>query len=315
MPIPSPVAADATGIADAQWITDVRDALRDYPKYTTETWTADGTNGVVAFTGAPLTVAKPPINFTAAGVSSLLVRDNTAGQNYTVITSGVPSATQVLVNHDTGEVQWLAAPTASHAIQLSYQYCRWSDYSIMNALYDGLRAMFPRVGKNYTDTSIGIQVNQWDYTLPLWFQDPRSRLTGVEIADPYIPTEPFRTAPSGYKRVGLTTIHLPWSQHYSPVARLRIHGWGPYLTLADLEPQLYQLPIWYALGALLPKQETKRIREDTLVALAGTGGQQPTLHLQTGDYFARRFEQAMTLLARTPTPSLPMTTTYATRRY
>src|SRR5690349_3142556 len=107
MPIPTPVAADSTGLPDTTWITDVRDALRDYPKYTTETWTADGSNGVVSFTGAPLTVAKPPINIPGglASNTSLLIRDFTASQNYSVITSGTPSGTQVLVNHDTGEIQ------------------------------------------------------------------------------------------------------------------------------------------------------------------------------------------------------------------
>lgn len=314
MPIPQPVASDSTGLPDSTWVTDVRDALRDYPKYTTETWTADGTNGVVAFTGAPLTVAKPPINIPGGLVAntSLLVRDNSAAQNYTVIISGTPSSTQVLVNHDTGEIQWATAPTTGHIIQLSYQAVRWSDLSILTALYAGLRAIFPASGKTYTDIEIPIQVNVWDYALPIWFQDPRSRLLSIEIADPYIPTEPFKPAPPGIRRVGLTTLHLPWSQSYSPTARLRLSGWGPYLALGDLEPQLYHLPIWYALGTLLPKQEAKRIREDTMVPLTQAGGQAPSLQLQTGDYYQRRFEAALAVLARTPGPgpSLPMSTSY-----
>lgn len=319
MPIPNPVAADSTGLPDSQWVTDVRDALRDYPKYTTETWTADGTNGVVAFTGAPLTVAKPPINIPGGLVAntSLLVRDNTLPQNYTVITSGVPSSTQVLVNHDTGEIQWATAPITGHVIQLSYQSVRWSDLSILTALYDGLRAIFPASGKTYTDITIPIQVNVWDYTLPLWFQDPRSRLLSIEVQDPYVQIEPWKPAPGGFARVGLNQIHLPWSQRYSPAARIRIQGWGPYLTLGDLEPQLYHLPIWYALGALLPKQEAKRIREDTMVPLTQAGGQAPSLQLQTGDYYQRRFEAALASLRRTqgPMPGLPLVTVYERRRY
>ena len=318
MPIPLPVAADSTGLPDSTWITHVRNRLKDYPQNTTGTWTADGANGAVSYTGAPLKVAKPPINITGdimSGVSSLQVRDNTAAQDYTVITSGTPSATQVLVNHDTGEIQWATPPAAGHAIQYAYQFCKWTDASITTALYDGLHAMFPRVGKTYTDTTIQIQVNQWDYTLPLWFQDPRAKITGVEVADPYIPTEPFRPAPAGYRRVGLTSLHLPWSQRYSPVARLRIHGWGPYLTLGDLEPQLFELPSWYALGVLLPNQETKRIREDTMVPLSQTGGQAPGLNMQTGDYFARRFEAAMAILARTSQPGVGLATVYQMRHH
>jgi len=296
MPIPSPVAADATGLPDSSWISRVRDSLRDYPKYTVDAWTADGSNGVVSFTGAPLTVTKPPIN-----TGSLQVRDNTAGQNYTVITTGTPSATQVLVNYDTGEIQWATAPTTANAIQISYQAVRWTDDSITAALYAGLRAMFPRVGRTYMDTSIQIQVNVWDYTLPIWAQDPRASVSKIEIADPYIPTQPF-VPMDNWERVGLTQIHIPQSQRYSPVARLRVTGWGPYLSLGDLEPQLYELPKWYALGTILGHQETKRIREDTLVPLAQEGGQGPGLLVQTGDYFMRLFERELDRLQRTMGP-------------
>lgn len=257
-------------------------------------------------TGAPLTVSKAPINS-----GSLLVRDNTAGTDYTVVTSGSPSATQVLVNYDTGEIQWLTAPTTGHAIQISYQAVRWTDDSITAALYAGLRAMFPRVGKTYVDTSVSIAVDTWDYTLPVWAQDPRSRVVKVECADPYISIEPFRPL-DNWERVGLTQLHIPRSQAYSPIARLRITGWGPYLQLGDLEPQLYELPKWYALGVLLPHQETKRIREDTMVPLTQEGGQAPGLLVQTGDYFARRFEQELDRLARSPGPglALPIRTVY-----
>lgn len=312
MPIPSPVAADATGLPDSTWITDVRDGLEDYPRRLTETWTADGVNGPSAVNAAPVSVLYPKIND-----GSLSVTNSTTSTNYSIITTGTPTASQVLANYDTGELQFLTAPAVGNLIQVSYQTCKWRDQSILTGLYDGLRSMFPRTGKTYSDTTVQIQVNQWDYTLPVWFQDPRARLLSVEIADPYIPTEPFKPAPGGFRRVGLTQIHLPWSQSYSPVARLRIQGWGPYLNLSDLEPQLYHLPIWYALGVLLPKKEAKRIREDTMVPLAQTGGAQPGMHLQTGDYFARRFEQAMQLLARTagPMPGLPLTTVYAARRY
>lgn len=311
-PIPNPVATDTTGIGDAQWITDVRDGLRDYPVYYADTWTADGTNGVVGPSALPIKTSQKPIND-----GSLQVRDNTAGTNYSVITSGTPSSSQVLVNYDTGEIQFAAAPASSHAIQMSYQMVRWRDYSIETALYAGLRAMFPRVGRVYVDTSIGIQVNVWDYTLPIWAGDPRSQILKIEIADPFIPTEPFLPLKGGFSRVGLNQIHIPRSQSYSPVARLRITGWGPYLALGDLEPQLYHLPIWYALSVLLPKQEAKRIREDTMVPLTQEGGQQPGLLTQTGDYYAKRFEQELDRLARNAGPgkSIYVGTTYEMRRH
>ena len=317
-PIPSPVAADSTGLPDSRWITTARDYLADFPKKLTETWTADGTNGLFgSVSSAPVSVLYPPVNGTAADSNPPLVRNNTTAVNYTVIDSGTPTGNQVLFNYYTGEFQFAAAPALNNLIQVSYLTCKWTDTSILAGLYDGLRAMFPRVGKTYVDIATQVAVNQWDYTLPTWFADPRSRLLSIEVQDPYTTIEPWKPAPGGFRRVGLTQIHLPWSQRYSPAARIRVQGWGPYLSLGDLEPQLYDLPLWYALGALLPHKEVKRIRDDTMVPLTGQGGVQPGVGLQTGDYFARRFEAAMAVLARNPgpMPGLPLQTVYEARRY
>ena len=296
-PIPSPVAADSTGLPDTQWITDVRDALKDYPERTIDNWTADGTNGVVGPNAAPVKTSKRPVND-----ASLNIRDNTTGTNFTVITSGTPTSTQVLVNYDIGELTFLTAPAANDVIQWSYQFCKWRDGSIMTGLYAGLRQMFPYLGKVYTDTSANIQVNVWDYKLPIWAQDPRSRIYNVEIRDPGITVEPYRQLRGGFHRVDLTTIHIPQAQSYSPTANLRIVGWGPYLTLGDLEPQLYHLPVWYALSVLLPKNESFRLRQDTAVPLTQEGGQQPGLLTQTGEYYAQRFREELKNLSRNPGP-------------
>src|SRR5438552_18100033 len=107
-PIPNPVASDSTGLPDLTWITDVRAGLRDYPKKLIETWTADGVNGPSAVAAAPLSVLYPPINGDATA-NTPLIRDNTAATNYTVIDSGAPAAGQVLVNYDTGELQFASA--------------------------------------------------------------------------------------------------------------------------------------------------------------------------------------------------------------
>jgi hypothetical protein len=305
--VPAPVASDTTGLPDSQWISSVRDGLEDYAEYTLETWTSDGTNGVVGPAANPLKTTKRPIND-----GSLSVRDNTAAVNFTVITSGTPSSTQVLANLNTGELTFLTAPAAAHAIQISYQAVKWRDQKILDALTGGLRAMFPRVGKTYTDTSTNIQVNVWDYTLPLWCQDPRSRLFNVKVRDPGITVEPYRQLGGGWTRINLTTLHIPRSQYYSPTANLQLVGWGPYLTLGDLEPQLYDLPIWYALSVLLPKKESFRLRQDTAVPLTQEGGQQPTLLTQTGEYYAQRFERELERLARVMGPgwNIRVLTTY-----
>jgi hypothetical protein len=94
--VPAPVAADTTGLPDSQWIASVRDGLEDYPETTIDSWTADGTNGVLGPNAAPLKTTKRPIND-----GSLQVRNNTTGVNFAVITTGTPTATQVLANLNT----------------------------------------------------------------------------------------------------------------------------------------------------------------------------------------------------------------------
>jgi hypothetical protein len=304
-PVPAPAFADATGLSDAQWIADVRDSLEDFPRWLLETFTGDGVNGLNTATSAPISVQFPKINgSSASGDNTPLVTNVSDSVNYVVVDyPTVPIAGQVQVNYDTGELTFQAAPANGKIFNVSYQTCKWRDKSILTALMDGLRAMFPVCGKTYTDTAIQIRVNQWDYQLPAWFQDPRSRIISIEVNDLNQPTEPYKVAPPGEERVGLGLLHLPWAQSYGPTAVLRIVGWGPYLHLADLEPQLYNLPIYSALGSLLPKRETKRIREDTVVPLAGIGATQPTLHLQTGDYWERRFQAGLAALARLPGPT------------
>lgn len=295
---PNPVAADSTGLPDSNWIGRVRDMVRDYPEYAgVESWTADGTNGVVSATASPVRTSKRPVKD-----GSLSVSDTTGSINYTVVTTGTPTGTQVLINYDTGEMTFAAAPTVNHVLNWNYQYCKWSDQTIDDQLMAGLRKMFPRVGKTITDTSISIQTNVWDYTLPTWCQDPRSRIHAVYVVDPNIPTEPYRDIRGGWFRKDLTTLHIPHAQSYSPVARLQIVGWGPYLTLADLEPQLYDLPCLYAAGMLLVNQDTFRLRQDTMVPLTQEGGQQPLMLTNAGSRFLKQFEDALNALARTPGP-------------
>jgi hypothetical protein len=233
---------------------------------------------------------------------SLSVRDNTSAVNYTIITSGTPTGTQLLANFDTGELRFPIAPAANDVVQINYQTVKWRDQKILDALYAGLREMFPHVGKVYTDTSTSIQVNVWDYTLPVWAQDPRSRVYNVEIRDPGIIVEPYRDIRGGWYRVNLTTLHIPRSQYYSPVGNLRIVGWGPYLVLGDLEPQLFHLPVWYALSVLLPKKESFRLRQDTAVPITQEGGQAPGLLTQTGEYYYQRFKECLAELAKVPGP-------------
>ena len=308
-PIPTPVASDATGLPDSQWVGDVRDALEDYPDPKNESWTADGVGGVFGAGAGPLRLQNKPYDGTPVG-TYVSVTDNGVAQ--TVVTTA-PTSGQVQIDYNKRALIFPTAPTSTHTIAVGYYSCTWTDASILTALYAGLRQMFPSVGKTYFDSSIQIQVNKWDYTLPLWAQAPDAQISLVEFQDPSIATEPWRPL-NNWARRGLTQLHVPGAQRLSPVAKLRVTGWGGYQQLSDLEPDLYHLPIWYALSVLLPKKEAFRIRQDTMVPLTQEGGQQPGLQVQTGDYYAKRFDAELKQKKRAygpPGSSRPIATTYA----
>jgi hypothetical protein len=310
VPHPNPVAATETGLADQTWINDLRDSLRDYPQGgNKDTITADGTSGVFSATAVPYYCSKKPISDNPADFNLAV-----GAQVYTAIFSGTPTGFQVLVNPDTGELIFPSAPAAAALISWTYKTLRWRDQTLGDKLYAGLRRMFPKVGKTYSDITIPIQVNVWDYTLPEFMADPRSKLLNVEVADPFIPTEPFRPL-KNYERINLTTLHIPQSQRYSPAAQLRITVWGPYLRLGDLEPQLYYLPIWYAMGTLLASEEAKRIRSDMAVTVQQEGARPPLTQVQAAAFYINRFETELADLKGTPTVRRRLVSSYARDRH
>lgn len=328
MPTPNRLPSDSTGLSDSQWISDVREALQDFPVPANGSWTADGVGGVFGVASAPLTLDRGPVYDGWVGTNNAIstyvaVRDNTAATNYTVITSGTPTSSQVLLDPNARTLTFLTAPTSGHAMQAGWYTCKFSNTSILTALYAGLSVMFPSVGKTYVDTSVQIQPNQWDYALPSWAAAPDAVVSMVEVQDPYVGNTGITVQPwvdvggyGWYRSNGLLSIHIPRAQRWSPAARLRITGWGGYQALGDLEPDLYHLPIWYALSVLLPKRESFRIRQDTLVPMAGEGGQQPGLQVQTGDYYAKRFDAELKQKSRAygpPAISRPIVSTYAFR--
>jgi hypothetical protein len=309
-PVPIPVAAPETGLADQVWVNELRDGLRDYPQGgNKDTITADGTSGVNSSTATPYYCSKKPISDNPADFAL-----SVAGTPYAAIFTGTPSGSQVLVNPDTGELVFPSAPAASSLISWTYKTVRWRDQTLGQRLYAGLRQMFPKVGKVYSDITIPIQVNVWDYQMPEFMADPRSRLLNVEVADPFIPTEPFRPL-KNYERINLTMLHLPQSQRYSPAAQLRITVWGPYLRLGDLEPQLYYLPIYYAMGSLLAGEEAKRIRSDMAVPLQQEGARPPLTQIQASSYYMNLFRTELDGLKRTPTMRTRLVSSYARDRH
>jgi hypothetical protein len=297
-PVPLPIAADATGLPDSQWITDVRDALRDYSQWQSDTKTGDGTNGVNAAGALPYILSRKPVN---DGNDPLIT---VGGVSQTRDTANPPAASKYYINYDTGELFFNSAPGNGVAVNINYQPVKWRDSAILTGLYAGMRQMFPVCGKTHVDTSIQNQVNKWDYQLPFWAQDPRCQILKVEVIDPDIPTVPYQDGPNvvSWYRVGLNIIHIVNSQRYSPAARYRITAWGPYLSLGQVEPALYHLPIWYAVGTMMMKQEGVRVREDTMIPLTQEGARPPLTMAQLGGTYMKAFWDALGKMSRQPGP-------------
>jgi hypothetical protein len=292
-PLPQPAYQSETGLTDQTWINEVRRELQDTPQDYRDTGTTDGVSGVAAAGSQPYQTSKKPIS-DAPGDFSVTV----AGVVYPVDTSNPPATGKVYVNYDLGEIYFASAPATGQALSVFYKRVNWTDQTIGQALYAGLHRMFPTVGKTYTDITIPIQVNVWDYPLPPRLAEPRSRIKWVEIIDPFISTEPYRFL-DNWRKVGDGMLHIPESQSYAPTAQLRIVGWGRYLTLGDLEPELYDLPKWYAKGMLLADDEARRLRA---VAQPTQGDSQrpPLMHIQAGAFFMQQFNQQLQALRRTP---------------
>jgi hypothetical protein len=298
---PIAVAAE-TGLADSYWITQVREALGDRPMPKTNTWTADAVNGVFAAGGTPLVVNPKPIYDQAGGISvGVAPLQGQALVNYPLSTVNPPAAGQVYVDYGAGLVYFNSAPALNSYVVIGYQYVKFTDQAIINALYAGLRAMFPVVGKVSADTTNTILVNTWDYPLPAFLTDPRSRVLRVDIIATDVMTEPYKPIYDWY-RTGIDQITIPRAQAWSPTARIKITGWGPYQWLGDLEPQVSRLPIWYALGVLFGNREGQDRRKDAQVPAAQEAASQQLQQLQMARHYMNLFEQELRRLAKVPGP-------------
>lgn len=297
-PTPQPQSVASSGVPDSQFITDVRRSLGDQPIWLREQQSGDGTNGVNSAAAVPFRVGRPPIYDNTTSNTPLYV--TVGGTSQTVISTGTPGTNQVLVNYENGELTFGAAPASgTNNVLWAYQKVKWTDQAILNALMAGLRAMFPKVGKEYVDTSVTIQVVKWDYQVPVWAQSPGSEIYGVEVQPAGISVVPFRPlAAPDWDRIGVNTLHIPESQMYPPNSILRITGRGPYLKLGDLEPQLYELPILYACFSLLAKEEAVRLRDDRMAAASSEGAHAPGQMTNTSGFYKKMFDQELDKVRR-----------------
>ena len=160
--------------------------------------------------------------------------------------------------------------------------------------------MFPALYKRATDTSITMQVNQWIYTLPQDFWDPRVQILAAYLQE--VPASVNRPVPiPGVFRIGLRDLQVPTSQYYTPGATLWLEYKAPYRSLSELEPQAYDLPLWYAAAQLLGFDEARRTSVDVNSVASGSSANPPQYMQNSGGWYMSQFNALLAKLKAPPT--------------
>lgn len=202
----------------------------------------------------------------------------------------------VNINTDTGEIIFILAPPTG-TLSLRYQASRFSDQAITDALYEGMRSMYPDFWQPAIDTSIQLNANTFEYTLPAVFQDPRVVLMRVEIRYPSGIIQYTDVKDWDYTQ---GNDYITFYSLRTPGSTLRLTYNAQYTALADLETQIMHLPVYYAVARLLADAEAQRSRQDELVPVTQEGGSQPGNAERISDFWMNKYESERQRLARNP---------------
>jgi hypothetical protein len=290
----------SAGTSDAVFIRKLRLFCEDEPLFSPEQLSANGTSTEYRISQFPIHEQGISIKIGATAQTLIDTRNNLIGKG----------ANFCSIDYETGWVFWDVAPGAgTNNVQFRKDKVRWRNERMLEALYTGLKQMFPIVWQKAVDTtSITLQVNQWDYTLPIVFNDPRVKLYQVEVQSIPSAYERFHII-QNWRRVGSNILQVPQSQYYYPGSIVRLSYYGPYQSLADLEPQLEPLPLWYAKGFLLSNKETVRARFDQSTTTQDGQSNPVGTSQNAGEYFFKKFYQALDALKR-PLPVGPVLVNY-----
>ena len=287
---PSAFGSEA-GTSDRVFSNRLRQLLQDLPTAANEHTNGDGTTTLFQLQKVPIYDDSNTI-ITVDGVLVPIVRSRGAL---------VPG--NCFIEFDTGTVIFGTAPdVGSNNIAIQKTRVRWSEGTLVESLMGGVRMLFPAQFRLGVDTSITLQVNTWDYTLPNAFWDPRVRIISVGTRE--IPASVNRVIPiSGFNRRGLNILEIPTSQRYTPGSTVFVEYTAPYRSLSELEPQLYDLPIWYAAGQLLGFGEGRRTNIANQSVAAESSANPPGYMQNTGAWYMTQFRQ---MLATFPPPVMRM---------
>jgi hypothetical protein len=206
----------------------------------------------------------------------------------------------VLINPDTGEIIFPAAPAAGN-LSITYQATRFADQQVLDALKDGMQAMYPTIWQLAFDTSLIPSPVFYEYTLPAVFADMRVTLQNVELRVPNITVIPYKR----YKRWSRPNpLTLAFMDRFSPAGTIRLSYNAPYSTLSDVDPVAMHLPCYYAMSLLLKEQEAMRTRATEMVPVTGEGGSKSGDATATSRDWKDLFDAELDRLGR-PSPNRP----------
>lgn len=184
---------------------------------------------------------------------------------------------------------------------------------ILDALSEGIQACYPLIYKPIIDTSITIQSNVWEYTVPnmpgTYNGDsiPIQAISSIEIQEPgvvpYFPT-------SAYAIIRGATPTLKFFNLQTPGAKVRIRGWGSFPDLADFSAtldalwpkQANYLPPLYAAASLLMSGEAGRVRVTSGAVDTREQANRVGASLQVGGTLMGRFQNELRSSAMPPMP-------------
>lgn len=301
-----PGQPSSAGVADLEFINQLRSDLRDWPIFYQERVVPDGAMLVYRMQNIP------HYDGDAYGAQPSLFSITNAGALQTLVTSydQLSGAGQVFVEADTGLMYWNVAPTNPGPLIVNHRKTNWTNKAMRFALYSGLRAIFPKVFQVRADVTFPLSTLQWEYPLPAIFSDPRVRVMNVEVQEIPSTMERYREIQS-WKRVGLQTLHIPVSQSFTPGSTVRVTYRGPVASLSDLDAQSQELPILYAKWLLLSNREAPRARQDSITATQGVEGVNPPgASMNVGLQFKQAFNQLLDAMPMVE-PFVPTLSTYA----
>lgn len=297
----SPAAA---GIDDEAFLNILRDDMDDYPIPFSEIFTTAPVTPFVRLNQFPVWDGDKNLVVTLGTTQCHLV-----DSRKDILQGSGTSKPDVYVEPETGYVYFLDVPpiTAQNPLTVTHYKCRWTNRRMINSLYAGLKAMFPRVWQRKT-LVIQSAVNQYEYTLNNDFLDPRAVILRVEWQEIPFSTERYHRVAGAFLSQ-LNVLHVPWSQSLSPGANIRVTYAGFYSSLSDLEPQVQHLPLWYAKGKLLMDKEVLRSRYDMGPSANNEQSNPPGISQNAGLYHMQQFERELDRLQR-PLPKQRPATVY-----